>query len=447
MNHEQCDFFGKAILSQFKPKQVIGYSLGEFNNDWENLKTLVEEWWKAYKVWEAQDTLADAYKEQRLTVKGTSEMNLPIQAHTRSANPSERYGDTPWGDSTGFRTPIVKTNASIMGRMNPKVFVPQKNAPSQKTEKGYHDLSALLLNPNADISSQQYKGRGEIAPEQVYVFMPLSYALDQAVFQNINTLAKAYRDMHKDFYDKVREFRSEMTRIKLAAEHDMAVNFVMVGNSPKTGAPKFKYTLISETDISFRDEQAGLVPRGTFKNKLTAGRVEDALSKADPPLPLQGGDRIRLANALKEELKSLFNKEFTPLELQDKVNTLLSDRKALERLGKLKPPPLTEVLARCKELIVANAGGKTKQNYRTTPGILEARQCAAINFQSLVLGQMMRYAEVTIAYRQHSGEDEHSFPKFARFDKQHSRWIVGTVDEQNIWTAKRPEETFPDRPV
>jgi hypothetical protein len=42
---------------------------------------------------------------------------------------------------------------------------------------GYHDLSALLLNPKVPISKQQYKG---FEPGQVYVFMPLSFAVDQA---------------------------------------------------------------------------------------------------------------------------------------------------------------------------------------------------------------------------------------------------------------------------
>src|SRR5262249_26007261 len=148
-------------------------------------------------------------------------------------DPRERYApDAKWSDSATYGTPIVKTNASIMGRMNPQVFIPyDKERPldSRKTELGYHDLSALLLNPAREISSQQYKGRAEIGPDQVYVFMPLSYPLDQAVFQNINTLAKLSRTTEGGFYTRVRTIRSEMTRIKLAAEHDMAVAFVNVG--------------------------------------------------------------------------------------------------------------------------------------------------------------------------------------------------------------------------
>jgi hypothetical protein len=60
-----------------------------------------------------------------------------------------------------------------------------------------------------------------------------------------------------------------------------------------------------------------------------------------------------------------------------------------------------------------------------------------------VLGEMMRYAELTIAYRHHEG----AFPKFAKFNKDSNEWIVGTVNSQNVWTAKDPAEKFADKPV
>jgi hypothetical protein len=85
-------------------------------------------------------------------------------------------------------------------------------------------------------------------------------------------------------------------------------------------------------------------------------------------------------------------------------------------------------------------GNRTSSARGTTNS---ARQRAALNFQTLVLGQIMRYAEVTIAYRQHAG----AFPKFAKFNKDRNLWIVGTVNDQNVWTDKQPEETFPDKPT
>jgi hypothetical protein len=368
-NHDSCDQFGQAILNQLGGQQRIRLSLGNFDGNWDNLRVLVDQWWDAYKKWEAQDTVVAAYQEQRLTIKGTSTMALPISAFTRAHDEGVRYAPNAWGEQSKFRNPnynpdnpqrgvegggeyypIVKTNASILARMNPEVFMPRGGGESRKTELGYHDLSALLVNPNKKMSLQQYK-----TPEdgQVYVFMPLPYASDQAVYQNIHMLAKAYRQWQGDFYNKVKEIGSKLTRIKLAAEHDMATAFVMIGHT-RLGRPKFKYTLVSKTDISTRDVQAGVVPQGAVKE-----------------------------------------------------------------------------------------GKKTEQTYLTTPGILEARRNAALNFQTLVLGEIWRYAEVVIAYRQHAGP----FPKFVSWNKDLGLWIVGTIDaESSDFRSNYPMETIADRP-
>jgi hypothetical protein len=368
-NHEECDQFGKAILRHFGWQDNIRYSLGTFDRNWDNLKALVGQWWRAFKVWEAQDTLAVAFAEQRLTVKGTSAMDDAIKAFDRQGN---LYREEAWGKETTFPKPgegggfypIVKTNHSILERMKPEYFAPEGGGASQKTDLGYHDLSGLLLNPNKEISKQQYKGRSKVDPNQVYAFMPLPPALDQAVFQNINALAKTFREEQAEFYTTVRGYRARLTRIKLAAEHDMAVNFVMVGRTP-LGRPKFKYTLISKTDISYHDETRETVPKGAVKKYALGGATKSA------------------------------------------------------------------------------------QAYPTTDGILQARRNAAINYEAMLLGTVMSYGEVTIAYRQHAANvaaGQVVFPKFAQFREKHNCWVVGTVNDQSVWTAKDPEEIFANKP-
>ena len=105
-----------------------------------------------------------------------------------------------------------------------------------------------------------------------------------------------------------------MTRIKLLAEHDMATQFLMVGKSQSTGLPKFKYVLIGKTDISVRDEDAGVVDADTFKSMLTEIKLEDALNpqhklnkQNNPTLAnhpdLQPTPRTKLLAWLKAELK------------------------------------------------------------------------------------------------------------------------------------------------
>lgn len=443
MSRSDCDRAGQSILELFGPQDRIRYSVGGFTGDMGKLSDLVDTWWQHYKDWERDDTLADAYREQRLTVKGTSSMNEKVQAYSRPADPTTRYApEDKWGSETARATPIVKTNASIQARTNPEVFVPREGAHSRKTELGYHDLSALLVNPAVNISAQQYK---TTSPDQVFVFMPLSTAMDQAVFQNINTLAKASYETEKEFYDKVRMIRSRMTRIKLAAEHDMATKFVEVGQSPRRGGPKYKYTLSSTTDVSLRDEEANLVKKGTIKPLVTEPRVEEALKLVIPELSAK---RLKdMTAALIRVLKvQQLNMLKTPEEFREELHErLFNTRNRFDYkpdwTGLPPPKPTTAELEEYEKFILDKCGGKTKGSFKTTAGLFQARQNAAINFQTLVLGQIMRYGEVTIAYRQHAGP----FPKFAKFDKPGGVWKVGSVDGENNWADGH--ETFLDRPV
>ena len=440
VNHEHCEQLAKNVLAHFGQKDVIRYSLkGAFDGNWDQLTSDVNQWWEAHKTWAAQDTLADAYKEQRLTVKGSGKMNQPISAHIQSAKPKVRYDEkAEWGNTTTFSTPIVKTNASILARMNPAVFMPGGDAFSRKTELGYHDLSALLLNPKQPISKQQFKSPD---PGQIYVFMPLSYAIDQAVFHYINSLAKIHIEDRKEFYDKVREIRSQMTRIKLLAEHDMATAFVMVGKT-KSGHNKFQYTLISKTDVSRRDEDAEVkgVAKGTFQCMLTTYLFGEVMASGK----VTSSDRENIKNKLTSA--GIFDKSFSVDEFKQKVEAAMTP--IVSKWDKTPPKPFYEL---GKKLLLENINKfrkKTEQLWTTTPGILKARQTAAINFQAAVLGEMNSYAEVTIAYRKHPGLNEFFFPKFATFDDDHKRWILGTVNiESNDWTPTNPVATFPDQPI
>jgi hypothetical protein len=442
MSRSACDRAGNSILAMFGHQDRARYSVGGFTGDMLALNDLVDTWWQNYKAWEATDTLADAYREQRLTVKGTSTMSTTIQAFSRPADPERRYAPGKWDPETPRSTPIVKTNASIMARTNPEVFVPRGGGHSRKTELGYHDLSALLVNPAADISAQQYK---TISDGQVFAFMPLSTAMDQAVFQNINTQAKANHDTQKDFYDKVRRIRSELTRIKLAAEHDMATKFVEVGQAERRAGPKYKYTLSSTTDISIRDEGLAGVKTGNIVPRLTVPRLEEALKLVVPELSAK--QQSELVNVLPKVLRMLkLNMLTNPAEFAKEINDRLfyKGTNTMDKpdwTGLSGPKPTEQELKEFEKTILDKCGGKTAGGQKTTPGLLQARQNAAINFQALVLGQIMRYGEVTIAYRRHAG----NFPKFAKFDKAGRRWIVGTVDKDNKWIEGA--ETFADRPV
>jgi hypothetical protein len=354
--------YRKTILSMFGANDVIKYSIGKFDGDWGNLEANVREWWRLYKDWEKSDTLEDAFEEQRLTVKGTAlrwEMDLEAQ-DPQNWGATSKY-EKPKGKVPAVAAkyaqqqgptyyPMQKGLKGITARLDPKVFMPGPGRASQKTEQGLHDQSAGLMHKGKPISEQQYKTPDRT---QYFVFMPLSHPGDQAVYQNINMLAKAHRTEHADFYNLVRDIRSKMTRIKLAAEHDMSTSFAMVGKTA-TGRPKFSFTLLQTTDVSVKD-----VERKVIGSEVT---FED---------------------------------------------------------------------------------GKNVARTLTTPGILEARRNAAINFQALILGQIHSYGEVVVAYRQHAGK----FPKFAQFDEKRKVWKVGELTGEGNWKFKKPEETFLDQPL
>jgi hypothetical protein len=356
-----------SILQRFGPHDILNSVVDDLKeNEWRSLEEEVREWWRLYKLWEADDTIPKAFTEQRLTVKGTAfswekDISALMQTNAqprRLAAVSSTYAK-PREQAQGIKAayvakmtpPNYKLKKGLLGiqdRINPLTFVPEGRGESQKTELGAHDLSAGLMHPRKGISDQQYKTPG---PDEYFVFMPLSYHGDQAVFQNVNRLVKAYKEQHMEFYNFMRDVRSKMTRVKLAAEHDMSTNFVCIGHTA-INRPRFRFTLVSKTDVSRKDAPQ-LAPNAKFEKET------------------------------------------------DKV---------------------TQV--------------------RTTTGLMEARRLAAINFQSLVLGAIHGYGEVTVAYRQHAG----GFPKFCQWDDNRKLWKVGNV-VGNKWEFNNPEVTIADKPL
>lgn len=359
--------YRNRILQRFGPRDILNSVVNDLPpNEWRLLEEETREWWRLYKLWEADDTLASAFAEQRLSVKGTAfswqkDMSAQDQIDPmprRRLAPKSTY-PKPVEKGTGVKSiwaknlnagnyQMTKGLVGVLDRLDPTTFVPQGGGASQKTEMGAHDLSAGLMHPRKGISEQQYKTPGD---DEYFVFMPLSHHGDQAVFQNVNRLVKAYKAQHQQFYDFIRDVRSRMTRVKLAAEHDMATNFVCIGRTAEN-RPRFRYTLIGKTDVS-RKDAPNLAPNAKFEK-------ED--------------DQVAQVN--------------------------------------------------------------------TSVGIMQARQLAAINFQSLVLGEIHSYGEITVAYRQHAGP----FPKFCQWDAGRSVWKVGKVVGQQF-VFNNPEETIADKPL
>jgi hypothetical protein len=233
--------------------------------DWESrvdfgaLIPLMDRWYDDYKAFERDDTIARAYREQRLTVKGMDPVWQDSIAFKGADKQMHRFVD-PRGKSY----PLDKGMKGMRLRIDPRNFLPYEGGDSKKLELGLHDTSSGLMSGDRPISEQQYKkleaGMDNVT-KKLYVFMPLGYPEDQALFQMLNDLGKRVRLERPNFYSLVRFIRARMTRLKLAAEHDMSTNFSLATpvsykiNSAGETVPKFQFGLLAETGATVRDNE------------------------------------------------------------------------------------------------------------------------------------------------------------------------------------------------
>lgn len=223
-----------------------------FNKDLiEKVGNAAELWFKDYKEFEKDDTVEDAFTEQRLTVKGMD----PVWYSDLQAEWEGKKINVP-NMKKGGNYPLDKGINSMKMRIDPEKFLPKKGGDSLKTEYGLHDISTALMSPNRPISEQQYKSltKGDNSNElkKLYMFMPLGWPQDQTVFQLLNDMGKVIANDYPLFYERVRYYRARMTRTKLAAENDMKVIFKVAGYKKKGEVliPRFRYTLGKNTDVA-----------------------------------------------------------------------------------------------------------------------------------------------------------------------------------------------------
>lgn len=202
----------------------------------ELLTKLVLDWWLSYKAWEETDTISKAYWDTRLAVRYSKRkidegILKPIQAATQFGGKSKNFDE--FSANVGLR--------GIAQRMDPEVFLNTTTKESRKTELGLHDLNASLMKPGKPITKQVYIN--EKSPSLVgahFAFIGLSMPEDQHLFAILNQMGKQMRTELPGFYTAIRMIRSEMTRVKLANEHDMGSSFTALAPESELN-PRFKY--------------------------------------------------------------------------------------------------------------------------------------------------------------------------------------------------------------
>jgi hypothetical protein len=223
---------------------------------WNVIKPLIVHWWEAYKAWEAKDHFNKAFQDQRMTVrtypagfegeeKGFTKQvrktfdSISVASYNKAVRETEVriFADTRY---TPLGKDELKTHDTVFHKsdesrhyhanrgIDSSAFAKPENFATRekKYESGLHDLSASLVNPKLSIFDQIHNNE-----EGTYFsFLPLSKEDDQAVLFCLIRAGKLLKGRLPELSNLVRDYKAEMTRVKLANEFDMAIGYTA---SPK----------------------------------------------------------------------------------------------------------------------------------------------------------------------------------------------------------------------
>lgn len=251
--------------------------------NWISVEPLIHNWWTAYKKWEGHDSFNKAFRNRRMTVRtfpggrnafakqvskefkrgtinvvssprGEPEVRIFSDSQYTPMDPVEaKRHDDIFHKTAEYDKYLAKRGIDSSAFANPANFATRE----KKYDEGLHDLSASLLNPELSIFNQIHNTDAGAH----FSFMPLSKEDDQLMLYRLIRCAKGLRLMLPALYDKVRMYRAEMTRVKLANEFDMGIVYsaVPVANPGHGPAYKLRYGLGRMTTIT-GDEGQKSVP-------------------------------------------------------------------------------------------------------------------------------------------------------------------------------------------
>lgn len=242
-------------------RQKLILALDNWNGEpkdanWPVDEALVVTWWREYKDWERDEKIARAFGDNRLAIKElqgetsvyggpTSGINFTVYEkygkNTRNnPNPKVPYKDHKY--DTGVQSYVKRsTPAYFLGGAGP-----------DKYTDGLHDVSMSILKAGTAIDQQTYTDLTDPKSDQKYViFVPLPEPEDQAVFNRLNDIAKRVKLVCPAFYQRIRTFRAEMTRVKLAWDEDMASGFIALAPDNRA-RPKLRYGMVNTYRVDGR---------------------------------------------------------------------------------------------------------------------------------------------------------------------------------------------------
>jgi hypothetical protein len=247
---------------------------------------VIENWWRAYKNWEAKDDFNTAFQDHRMCVRTFEEgVGVPAQFSEDDKALQSNFlkqknfafknldalQEQFWKDSqylTSLRVDeqqiiSVKNNTAFYHAkrgIDTSAFANPANFATRldKYKAGVHDLSVSLLKRKEEGLLTQVFHKKEKGTH--WTFVALSQEADQEVLFNLIRLAKLNKQKTSNLvlYGLIRTYRAEMTRVKLAHDQDMGVGFTYmplpepivthigknpIFDPPKTVAFKTHYSL------------------------------------------------------------------------------------------------------------------------------------------------------------------------------------------------------------
>jgi hypothetical protein len=214
---------------------------------------LLTPWWDEYQAWERDETIARAFNDNRLAEKELKHAELryggPNATEPGNFAAYQRYGDK---QTEYYPKHMYDTGVSgFVKRAKPEYWLGND---ANKYTDGLHDVSMSILKAGKAIDKQAYHdlqyvdGFGKSKTGTVVLFVALPEPEDMAVFYRLNDIAKVVKKSCLDFYNRVRTFRSEMTRVKLAWDCDMASNFIAL-NPDNKEKPKLQYGMVNSIRV------------------------------------------------------------------------------------------------------------------------------------------------------------------------------------------------------
>ena len=242
------EFSDKLAVVRNRLNDVVLQGPEHVVKHWAMVEEMIQSWWAVYQKWEEKDNFSDAFAEDRMSVrtfdagfekqvsKEFGPGTIKVVSQVKNKDGDGVHEELRMFGADKF-TPLAGTAAKTHDRnfhlsaekdkyhaqrgIDSSSFAVAENFKTRDAKyfAGLHDLSASLMNHSVSIFDQIHNNEQGAH----FSFLPLSEEADQELLFNLTRCAKGVKTL--SLYQKVRDLRANISRVKLAGEFDMAVGY------------------------------------------------------------------------------------------------------------------------------------------------------------------------------------------------------------------------------